>query len=56
MTETQAASPAKALLLLPVLVLLGLFFVSVFQLFSNGFSDDDGWSLRYFRQILMRGD
>lgn len=56
MTETQAAPPAKALLLLPVLVLLGLFFVSVFQLFSNGFSDDDGWSLRYFRQILSRGD
>jgi len=55
-TETQAAPPAKALLLLPVLVLLGLFFISVFQLFSNGFSDDDGWSLRYFRQILSRGD
>lgn len=56
MTETQASSPAKALLLLPVLVLLALFFVSVFQLFSNGFADADGWSLRYFRQILNRSD
>ena len=37
-------------------VCIGLFFASVFQLFSNGFADADGWSLRYFRQILNRSD
>lgn len=56
MTDTQASSPAKALLLVPVLILLGMFFVAVVHLFSSGFADDNGWSLRYFRQIVSRGD
>jgi putative spermidine/putrescine transport system permease protein len=56
MTDTQRASPAKALLLLPVLILLAIFFVSVIHLFSSGFTDDTGWSLRYFRQIVNRAD
>ncbi|QCI63968.1 ABC transporter permease [Phreatobacter stygius] len=56
MTEAEPASPAKALLLLPVLLLLAMFFASAIHLFSSGFTDDNGWSLRYFRQIVNRPD
>jgi len=52
----EHASPATGLLILPVLVLLLLFFGSVIHLFSNGFFEDGEFSTRYFRQIANRPD
>jgi len=52
----EKSSPGTVLLILPVLVLLMLFFGSVVHLFSNGFYDDGEFSTRYFRQIADRSD
>lgn len=46
----------KILLLLPVLVLLGIFIISVLQLFSAALIDHNGVSLKYFYQIVERDD
>ncbi len=46
----------KILLLLPMLLLLGIFIVSVLQLFSAALIDHNGISLKYFHQILDRDD
>lgn len=56
MNAREHASPATVLLILPVLVLLLLFFGSVIHLFSNGFFEDGEFSTRYFRQIANRPD
>ncbi len=48
--------PSRWLLLLPVAVVLGLFFTSVVMLFSNAFIARGTVSLRYFQQILDRPD
>lgn len=56
MNTQEKSSPGTVLLILPVLVLLMLFFGSVVHLFSNGFYDDGEFSTRYFRQIADRSD
>lgn len=56
MSTQEKSSPGTVLLILPVLVLLMLFFGSVVHLFSNGFYDDGEFSTRYFRQIADRSD
>lgn len=48
--------PSRLLLLLPVAIVLGLFFTSVVMLFSNAFIERGTVSLRYFQQILERPD
>jgi len=52
----EKASPGTVLLILPVLILLVLFFGSVIHLFSNGFYEDGEFSTRYFLQIANRSD
>ena len=56
MNTQEKASPGTVLLILPVLILLVLFFGSVIHLFSNGFYEDGEFSTRYFRQIANRSD
>ena len=56
MTSAERVNPSRLLLLLPVAIILGLFFTSVVMLFSNAFMDRGELSLRYFRQILERPD
>jgi ABC-type spermidine/putrescine transport system permease subunit I len=48
--------PSRWLLLLPVALVLGLFFTSVVMLFSNAFIERGTVSFRYFQQILDRPD
>lgn len=56
MNTGEKPTAAKALMLLPALIVLGLFFTSVILLFSNAFVDRGGFSLKYFEQILSRPD
>ena len=56
MNTGEKPTLAKALMLLPALIVLGLFFISVIMLFSNAFVDRGGFSLKYFEQILSRPD
>lgn len=56
MNSGEKPTAAKALMLLPALIVLGLFFTSVILLFSNAFVDRGGFSLKYFEQILSRPD
>ncbi|MFC4270328.1 ABC transporter permease subunit [Sneathiella chungangensis] len=56
MNTGEPFSPSKALMILPVLILLGLFFGSVIYLFSNAFTAGDGFSMKYFQQIIDRPD
>ena len=56
MNTGERPTLAKGLMLLPALIVLGLFFTSVILLFSNAFVDRGGVSLKYFEQILARPD
>lgn len=56
MNTGEKPTLAKGLMLLPALIVLGLFFSSVIMLFSNAFVDRGGFSLRYFEQIFARPD
>lgn len=56
MNTGEKPTLAKGLMLLPALIVLGLFFISVIMLFSNAFVDRGGFSLKYFEQILSRPD
>ncbi|GGE12727.1 putative spermidine/putrescine transport system permease protein [Gemmobacter megaterium] len=56
MNTGEKPTLAKGLMLLPALIVLGLFFSSVIMLFSNAFVDRGGFSLRYFEQIFSRPD
>lgn len=56
MNTGEKPTLAKGLMLLPALIVLGLFFISVIMLFSNAFVDRGGFSLKYFEQILDRPD
>lgn len=56
MNTGERPTLAKGLMLLPALIVLGLFFTSVIMLFSNAFVDRGGFSLKYFEQILERPD
>ena len=56
MNTAERVHPSRLLLLLPVAIILGLFFTSVAMLFSNAFMDRGNFSLRYFQQILDRPD
>ena len=56
MNTGERPTLAKGLMLLPALIVLGLFFTSVILLFSNAFMDRGGFSLKYFEQILARPD
>lgn len=56
MSTEERATPSALLLILPVLILLVLFFGSVVHLFSYGFYEDGEFSTRYFLQIADRPD
>ena len=56
MNSGERVTFGKFLMLLPMLVLLAMFFTSVFMLFSNAFVDRGGFSFRYFQQIIDRPD
>ncbi len=56
MNSGERLTFTKSLMLLPMLILLAMFFISVFTLFSSAFVDRGGFSLKYFQQILDRPD
>ncbi len=43
-------------MLVPMLIILPMFFISVFTLFNSAFVDRGGFSLKYFQQIIDRPD
>ncbi|KEJ97531.1 ABC transporter permease [Pseudosulfitobacter pseudonitzschiae] len=56
MNSGERLTFSKSLMLLPMLIILAMFFISVFTLFSSAFVDRGGFSLKYFQQIIDRPD
>ena len=56
MNSGERLTFTKSLMLLPMLIILAMFFISVFTLFSSAFVDRGGVSLKYFQQIIDRPD
>lgn len=56
MNSGERVTFTKSLMLLPMLIILAMFFISVFTLFSSAFVDRGGFSLKYFQQIIDRPD
>jgi putative spermidine/putrescine transport system permease protein len=56
MNSGERLTFTKSLMLLPMLIILAMFFISVFTLFSSAFVDRGGFSLKYFQQIIDRPD
>ena len=56
MNSGERLTSTKSLMLLPMLIILAMFFISVFTLFSSAFVDRGGFSLKYFQQIIDRPD
>lgn len=56
MNSGERVTFGKFLMLLPMLILLAMFFTSVVTLFSNAFVEHGGFSFKYFQQIIDRPD